>query len=82
MADEGGSSVFQSMFKNFPIFTMLSCCVLLYLFWYATGGVERGEQRRAEGESGIFIEVEGIPSSFGNKELFGVSEIHQEKEEN
>ena len=33
--------------------------VLVYIIWLATGGVERGEERRALDEDALFIELEG-----------------------
>ena len=71
MADEGGSSnIFGAMFKNFPVVTIIICLFLVYGFWKAGGGVERGEARREAEQTGIFVEVTGVPDSFGNQELF------------
>lgn len=73
MADEGGgTNLFQDMFKNFPIFTSIMIAVMIYVIWLSTGGVERGEQRRANGDTSLFVEVSGVPDSFDNQELFGV----------
>ena len=71
MADEGGSSnIFGAMFKNFPVATIIICLFLVYGIWKAGGGGERGEARREAEQTGIFVEVTGVPDSFGNQELF------------
>ena len=73
MADDdgGGTNLFQDMFKSFPVFTIIMISVLVYMLWVSTGGIERGEDRRANGEDSLFVEVTGVPSAFENQELFG-----------
>lgn len=59
------------MFKNFPIFTIIFVLVVVYTFWYATGGVERGQARREAGEAGLFVKVKGVPQTNEANEMFG-----------
>lgn len=59
------------MFKNFPKFTILAIFIIVYALWRSTGGVERGESRRAAGEDGLFVEVTGVPEQYGENEVFG-----------
>lgn len=37
--------------------------LLIYILWLATGGVERGEERRAMDEDGLFVEIRGTSLS-------------------
>lgn len=69
MAD--GSNPVGDMFSTFPIFFIILTIVAVYIFWRETGGIERGEARRAAGQNGLFIEVKNVPDSYGNQELFG-----------
>lgn len=62
---------FGGLIKHFPLVGPLIIFLLFYWLWYATGGVERGEARRAAGDSSATVEVVGVPEAFGNKELFG-----------
>lgn len=68
----GLASFVGDMFKHFPKFTIVACILIIYSLWRATGGVERGEQRRAAGEEGLFLRVGGVPEAFEEEELFGV----------
>ena len=52
MAD-GQFNLLEDMFKNFPVFTVILIMVFIYLLWYSTGGVERGEERRAAAETSL-----------------------------
>ena len=73
MADEGGGNpnFIGMMFSSFPIFTIIMMMVIVYVVWRSTGGIERGEARRAAGDSGVFLQVTGVPEQFGSEELFG-----------
>jgi|GEM_PF-6670248 len=62
---------FGDMFKNFPKFTIFFIFMMIYGLWYSTGGVERGEARRASGQDGLFIQVRGVPDQFEQDEFFG-----------
>lgn len=59
------------MFKNFPKFTIFAFFMIMYGIWYSTGGVERGEARRAAGDTGLFVQVQGVPEQYGENEVFG-----------
>jgi len=61
----------SDMFKHFPKFTLVFIFVIFYMLWLSSGGVERGEARRALGEESLFVEVQGVPDSFDEDELFG-----------
>jgi hypothetical protein len=50
---------------------------MIYTLWLATGGVERGIERRIEGKDSIFVEVRSLPGEEG-RSFFGVIPIDEE----
>jgi len=62
----------DELFKQFPIFSLFVIIGFVYVFWYATGGVERGEARREAGDPNLFVQVDGVPTAFDEGEVFGV----------
>ena len=69
------------MFKDFPKFTMVFIFIIFYMLWLSSGGVERGEARRALGEDSLFVGVKGVPDSYGEDELFGAVPAETVEEE-
>jgi len=59
------------MFKHFPKFTIFFIFLVIYGLWRSGGGIERGEARRIAGDNGVFLQVQGVPESYGEDELFG-----------
>ena len=41
------------------IFKVVAVFLIVYVLWIVTGGVERGDERRALDEDGLFIDLEG-----------------------
>ena len=68
---DGIGTFIGDLFKHFPVAAFVILIGIIYTLWYATGGVERGEERRREGASGLFIEVTGVPSQYESEEVFG-----------
>ena len=64
------SNLFADMFKAFPIASVIFCLIGVYVIWRSTGGIERGEERRALGQESVFVEVLGVPEAYENQEFF------------
>ena len=75
MANEGGGeNLFVNMFKTFPVVTTMGLVICIYVVWRSTGGIERGEERRATGNDSIFLEVTGVSPSYSNQKIFSAPE--------
>ena len=53
---------------------------LIYIVWRSTGGVERGEERRANDANSLFVEVTNVHDSYGNQEFFSAFEAGEVEE--
>lgn len=83
MADDskgGGGGLLADAFKTFPIGTTIFLVIAIYMVWRVTGGIERGEERHAEGKDGIMLEVTGVPSAYGEKAIFTTVEAERVRE--
>ena len=53
------------------VFKAILAISAVYIVWYGTGGVERGEERARNNANNLFVEVTGVPEAFKEEELFG-----------
>lgn len=80
MADDSKSSgggLVADAFKSFPVTTTIFFLIAIYMVWRMTGGIERGEERHAEGKDSIMLEVRGVPSAYGEKAIFTTVEAER-----
>lgn len=58
MADsKNEENVLIDSFKMFPVLTIIFILIFIYIIWRGTGGIERGEERREIGQTGILLEI-------------------------
>ncbi len=80
MADskEGGSgNSIATIFYRYPLFACMISIIFIYLVWLSTGGVERGEQRRLEGKTSVFIELDSPHNNEDKQRIVGAVEVEQ-----
>ena len=47
---------YVELFKEHPIATVIAVFLILYVFWYYSGGVERALERRAAADSASVLD--------------------------
>jgi hypothetical protein len=78
-SNDGGENIIAEVFKSFPVATTILLIIFVYTFWLATGGVERGIERRIEGKDSIFIQVNSLPGEEG-RTFFGNIQVDKDRQ--